>query len=225
TLRTQSGERGVAVYVVDNGPAIPTDSLERNFDPFYTTKAPGEGTGLGMALVHGMVADHGGRVHVDSTAGEGTTFRIDLPSAADVAIAEQAPAAVVDARASRALRVLVVDYEDSIRRTLSRYLARRGHSVSVAAEGGEALRMLESEGGFDVILSDVRMPGLSGHRLHARLRERGDGMDRRLVFMSGDALGDQTTDALAGAGVPVILKPFDMGALAETVEAMGRSER
>jgi CheY-like chemotaxis protein len=82
--------------------------------------------------------------------------------------------------------------------------------------------MLESEGGFDVILSDVRMPGLSGDRLHARLRERGDGMDRRLVFMSGDALGDQTADALSASEVPVILKPFDMGAVADTVEAVGR---
>jgi CheY-like chemotaxis protein len=95
--------------------------------------------------------------------------------------------------------------------------------VSVAAEGGEALRLLdEAENGFDVILTDVRMPGLSGDRLHARLRERGDGMDRRLVFMSGDALGEQTADALSASNVPVIMKPFEMGLVAETVESVGR---
>jgi PAS domain S-box-containing protein len=222
TLRTLRCERGVTVQVTDNGPGIPAVELERIFDPFFTTKAPGEGMGLGLALVHGMVADHGGRVHVDSVAGEGTTFRIDFPRAADEVRAE-APAPAADAPPPRSLRVLVVDDEDSIRRTLARYLGRRGHRVSVAAEGGEALRLLEeAEDGFDVILSDVRMPGLSGDRLHARLRERGDGMDRRLVFMSGDALGDQTADALSGTEAPVILKPFDMGALAETVEAVGQ---
>ncbi len=222
TLRTQGGERGVSVYVVDNGSGIPPETLERIFDPFYTTKAPGEGTGLGLALVHGMVADHGGRVHVESVPAEGTTFRIDFP-AAEEGKAEPPPARETRNAAAETLRVLVVDDEDSIRRTLSRYLARRGHSVSVAAEGGEALRILESEGGFDVILSDVRMPGLSGDRLHARLRERGDGMDRRLVFMSGDALGDQTANALSTCEVPVILKPFDMETVAHTVEAVGRS--
>ena len=222
-LRTLRCERGVSVHVTDNGPGIPARELERIFDPFFTTKAPGEGMGLGLALVHGMVADHGGRVHVDSEAGEGTTFRIDFPRAADEPHREQAPAPA-DVEPSEPLRVLVVDDEDSIRRTLARFLGRRGHSVSVAAEGGEALRLVdEAEDGFDVILSDVRMPGLSGDLLHARLRERGDGMDRRLIFMSGDALGDQTADALAGAEVPVILKPFDMDALARTVEAVGRS--
>jgi CheY-like chemotaxis protein len=181
--------------------------------------------GLGLALVHGIVADHGGLVHVTSAAGEGTTFRIDFPRAAEEEPAAPSPVETSGTTPIEALRVLVVDDEDSIRRTLARFLVRRGHTVSVAAEGGEALRLLEeAEDGFDVILSDVRMPGLSGDLLHARLRERGDGMDRRLVFMSGDALGEHTADALAGAEVPVILKPFDMGALAETVEAVGRAE-
>jgi PAS domain S-box-containing protein len=222
TVRTKTVERGVSVYVVDNGSGIAPEALERIFDPFYTTKAPGEGTGLGLALVHGMVTDHGGLVHVESVPGEGTTFRIDFPAAAGER-AEPAPVREARTAAAETLRVLVVDDEDSIRRTLSRYLVRRGHRVSVAAEGGEALRMLESEGGFDVILSDVRMPGLSGDRLHGCLRERGDGMDRRLVFMSGDALGDQTANALSTCEVPVILKPFDLGAVADTVEAVGRS--
>jgi PAS domain S-box-containing protein len=136
TVRTQSGERGVSVYVVDNGSGIPPEALERIFDPFYTTKAPGEGTGLGLALVHGMVADHGGRIHVESVPGEGTTFRIDFP-AAEEGRAEPPPVREALATATETLRVLVVDDEDSIRRTLSRYLVRRGHRVSVAAEGGE----------------------------------------------------------------------------------------
>ena len=223
TLRTRTSERGVSVYVEDNGRGIPTSQLERVFDPFFTTKAPGEGMGLGLALVHGMVAEHGGKVHVESVADEGTIFRIDLPPAAD-GDGAVAPAAAPGEGAPEVFRVLVVDDEDSIRRTLARYLVRRGHRVSVAAEGGEALRLLEeAQEGFDVILSDVRMPGLSGDLLLARLRDRGDGMHRRLVFMSGDALGEQTADALSACDVPVILKPFDMGAVAETVEAVGRA--
>ena len=221
TLKTHPTERGAALFVSDNGPGIPEQHVERIFDPFFTTKAPGEGTGLGLSLVHGIVADHGGRVCVESETGEGTTFRIDFP-AASVWVAEPA-APAPEPPPAEPLRVLVVDDEDGIRRTLSRYLARRGHRVSVAAEGGEALRLLDSdEGGFDVILSDMRMPGLSGERLHARLVERADGMDRRLVFMSGDALGDTTEEALAAGAVPVILKPFDLAYVADTVEAVAR---
>ena len=223
TLTTRATERGAALAVSDNGHGIPENQVERIFDPFYTTKAPGEGTGLGLSLVHGIVADHGGRVHVDSVVGEGTTFRIDFP-AASVWVAEEAPPGPDPfAPAAEPLRVLVVDDEDSIRRTLLRYLTRRGHRVSVAAEGGEALRLLEAaEDGFDVILSDMRMPGLSGERLYASLRERADGMDRRLVFMSGDALGDTTAEVLAATAVPVILKPFDLASVADMLESVGR---
>jgi PAS domain S-box-containing protein len=223
TLTTRATERGAALAVSDNGHGIPEDQVERIFDPFYTTKAPGEGTGLGLSLVHGIVADHGGRVHVDSVVGEGTTFRIDFP-AASVWVAEEAPPGPDPfAPAPEPLRVLVVDDEDSIRRTLLRYLTRRGHRVSVASEGGEALRLLEAaEDGFDVILSDMRMPGLSGERLYASLRERADGMDRRLVFMSGDALGETTAEILAATAVPVILKPFDLASVADTLESVGR---
>ena len=222
-LRTVAGERAVSVFVVDNGPGIPAAELERIFDPFFTTKAPGEGMGLGLALVHGMVAEHGGQIHVESEPGEGTSFRIDFPLAEDDEMDEVIPVDDASSLSPDALRVLVVDDEDGIRRTLARFLTRRGHRVSVAAEGGEALRLLdEAEDGFDVILTDVRMPGLSGDRLHARLRERGDGMDRRLVFMSGDALGEQTADALSASNVPVIMKPFEMGLVAETVESVGR---
>ncbi len=223
TVRSIATERGMAVVVADNGPGIPEHQVERIFDPFFTTKAPGEGTGLGLSLVHGIVADHGGRVHVESEPGEGTTFRIDFP-AAKVWVAEPEPPAPHPRPAvPEPLRVLVVDDEDSIRRTLARYLGRRGHQVSVAAEGGEALRLLDTaDDCFDVILSDMRMPGLSGDLLYASLRARADGMDRRLVFMSGDALGDTTTGALAATAVPVILKPFDLASVADTLEAVAR---
>jgi CheY-like chemotaxis protein len=161
---------------------------------------------------------------VESAAGKGTTFRIDFPAAAVWLAEPEAPNP--QPRPAEPLRVLVVDDEDSIRRTLSRYLARRGHRVTVAAEGGEALRLLDAaDDGFDVILSDMRMPGLSGERLHASLVERADGTDRRLVFMSGDALGDTTEEALAAGAVPVILKPFDLAYVADTVEEVARQAR
>jgi signal transduction histidine kinase/ActR/RegA family two-component response regulator len=211
TVRTRVCGGRVCMEVSDTGPGIPREHRERIFDPFWTTKPPGQGTGLGLSLVHGIVAESGGEVEVESTVGAGSTFLVRLPvsrtAQGDAAVPTQATPATTRAR------VLLVDDEEPIRRTIGRFLRRRGFEVHDAAEGGEALRMVRAQPaghGFDAILSDLRMPGLSGDRLLETLRADGQGFDRRLIVVTGDSASSETAGILAAVGVPVIFKPFDL---------------
>ncbi len=123
------------------------------------------------------------------------------------------------ARASDPLRVLVVDDEDAVRRVVVRSLRRRGHAVEEATEGARALELLErADASYDAIVSDLRMPQMSGAELLAKLRTRGDGMDRRLIFLTGDTAGPEATRILASTDVPVLQKPDGIMELARWVE-------
>jgi PAS domain S-box-containing protein len=221
-VRTRATNAGVSLNIVDFGPGIPAEYLDRIFDPFFTTKTPGEGTGLGLSLVHSIVAEHGGAVNVESEIGKGTSFRVDLPLAR-VGDAADCPAVTQPAAPTQAtdrLTILVVDDEPAIRRALSRYLTRRGHEVDVAEDGAEALRLLEASDGdhYDVILSDLRMPGLGGDELIERLRQQASGLHRRVIFLTGDAASGDAARILAALDAPVIYKPVELAELAARVE-------
>jgi CheY-like chemotaxis protein len=213
-LRTRRTPGGAALHIVDSGPGIPAQHLERIFDPFFTTKAPGEGTGLGLSLVHNIVTEHGGVIHVDSQVGKGTAFRVELPRAPGekAGVAEGAAAAT-----GRVLRVLVVDDELAVRRVSVRFLEHLGHAVETASDGSEALDLL-ALGEYDVIVSDLRMPGLSGEELLQRLREDDRGLERRLIFVTGDAASTDAARIVAEAGVPVLVKPVRLQELARVIE-------
>jgi CheY-like chemotaxis protein len=212
TVRTRRTPQGAAVHVIDTGPGIPPQNLERIFDPFFTTKAPGVGTGLGLSLVHNIVTEHEGQIHVESEVGKGSAFRVELPKAAPRGRSGRAGRTQHGPPPVTSLRILVVDDEETIRLVSSRFLERLGHRVDVVADGTSALRHLERVD-YDVILSDLRMPGLSGEELLARLRERGDGLERRLIFVTGDA-----AHGVGGTGVPVLIKPVRLEELARAVE-------
>lgn len=222
-VRTRATASGASLWVADTGPGITANHLERVFDPFFTTKAPGEGTGLGLSLAHTIVSEHGGQIRVDSRPGEGAVFQVDLPRAAGRAGVE--PGADDDEPAVAPLRVLLVDDEDAVRRVVARFLRRRGHHVDEAADGRAALDLIaaaRARACYDVIVSDLRMPGLGGDELLARLREDGEGMDRRLIFFSGDTASAEAVRALAASRVPVLAKPVSMNELARAVEGMPR---
>jgi CheY-like chemotaxis protein len=177
-LRTRSGLQGNTLTVEDTGPGIALEDQERIFDPFWSTKAPGEGTGLGLSVVHGIVDGLGGRISVESQPKAGARFTVLLPHAdARARTPAEPPAAARDASPASRLRVLVVDDEPSVRTVLSLYLRRCGHEVDEAAEGGAALDLLDEAAlhgrCYQAILSDLRMPGLDGSQLLARLREQG----------------------------------------------------
>ena len=215
-VSTRATASGVCIEVRDSGPGIPADTLEQIFDPFFTTRDPGEGAGLGLALVHSIVHEHGGTIRVNSELGSGTTLAVDLPRPSTAVAAPQAdsPAPM----RSGPLRLLFVDDEDSLRRSAMRYFTKIGHDVRLAADGEEALRLLD-EHDIDVIVSDLRMPGMDGEVLLQRLRDGGQGLERRVVFVTGDA-NSRIAGILASAGCPVLYKPVQLSAIAEVIDRL-----
>jgi PAS domain S-box-containing protein len=207
TVRTsvsQSGE--VLLDVSDTGPGVPEKLRGRIFDPFFTTKPQGVGTGVGLSFSHGIVEAHGGTIALEPSR-RGAHFRIALPPAADgglVAVPIDVETAVETATGGRAL---VVEDEADVADTLRELLEREGYSVTVAGDGAAALMAID-RGEYDLILSDLRMPGVSGPDLHARLAETKPHLLERMGFVTGDTLGSSMDDFLRGCGRPVLEKPF-----------------
>ena len=223
TVRSRQQSDSVQLSFGDNGPGIRSDHIERIFDPFFTTKPPGEGTGLGLSLVHSIVTEHGGTMRVDSSDGGGAEFVIELPVAGPSAVASE-PAQGTDLASEppRSLHVLVVDDEAAIRELLANVLRRRGHSVLEAREGGEALRLIEdSVLKIDVVVSDIRMPGLDGRQLLEALRQWRPTIARGLVFITGDSAPAPFSMAELGVEVPVLLKPFQIDEAVALIERRG----
>jgi len=158
----------VVVRVQDNGHGMSEETLKHLGEPFFTTKPPGEGTGLGLATVYGLVADMGGAVHVTSRPDEGAVFSIALPRVSTTGGGFDQPS--VPPTDPVAGRILLVDDERLVRTALSRALLRSGHQVVEASNGSEALERLDHS--IDAVLLDLSMPGLSGAATLSRIKER-----------------------------------------------------
>ncbi len=205
---------GVAVDVTDNGPGVPAELQERVFEPFFTTKAAGEGTGLGLSICQGIIKEHGGRITLSSAGGQGATFTIELPPAAEAA----APAAAPASARVAAARVLVVDDEPHILHYMRATLEAWGHQVETASDGEDAFRRATSEP-FDLIITDVRMPRLGGREFFERLHAERPDMARRVVFATGDTVRDDTMAFIERSGRPFLHKPFKLAELRAMLSA------
>jgi signal transduction histidine kinase/ActR/RegA family two-component response regulator len=226
TVRTRADEHDTRLEIADSGPGIPAELRTRIFDPFFTTKPEGVGTGLGLSICYGIARDHGGRIWAESEPGEGggARFCVLLPrDPREEAREPGAAAAPGPPPAAGRLRVLVVDDEVALREALLRFLQRRDIHVAGVADGWEAMRLLEQHD-FDVIISDVRMPGMSGREFLERLRRDRPALVARLVFSTGDAFTAETATLLRESGVPTVAKPFDFAVLERVVrEVAGRA--
>jgi two-component system NtrC family sensor kinase len=219
--RTGALDRPALRFAVsDTGVGIPAAALPRIFDPFYTTKPVGQGTGLGLSICFGIVQEHGGRIWAESEPGVGTTVLVELPlrrerPADDPAETNGTPEAAAPASAGR---VLVVDDEPPVGNLLARILRDLGHEARVVASGVEALDLLDRET-FDLVLTDIKMPGMNGFELHQAISARDPSLAARLVFVTGDMLSAATQARLAQIGNAYLAKPFAI----EKVEALVRS--
>ncbi len=218
-ITTSRSQGRVVIAVTDNGPGIPAQDLPHIWDPFWTTREEGEGSGLGLAVVHGIVETHGGTIEATSAPGIATTFTVTLPGVSPPSPSSPpAPrVAAVGSTAPRPLDILVVDDEMVIREVLARYLTTRGHAVVAAANAEQALRLAE-QGSFDVIISDLRMPGMDGRALIRRLRTLPSCRDTRFVLSTGDATAIPGPADLTEPVVEVVTKPYDVDALVAIVE-------
>jgi signal transduction histidine kinase len=218
-IATSTDAEGRAVVrVSDTGPGIAPEALAHIFEPFFTTKPRGVGLGLGLFVCHGIIKGLGGTLTVESAPGAGATFTVTLPPAAP-AIATRAATPPPVAAAARRARVLAVDDEPQVLRSIQRALD--GHDVVVDANGRDALRRLERDTAFDVILCDLMMGDMTGMDLHAALSRRSRDLAGRVVFMTGGVFTDGARDFLAGVPNVCIEKPFDLVALRAMVAARG----
>jgi CheY-like chemotaxis protein len=218
-IRFAVEEGRAAVVVDDDGPGVPPELLNRVFDPFYTTKPEGEGTGLGLSVSAGIVADHGGRITAAQRPGGGARFTVELPisraAPAGPELAAPRPMLPAGAPAKRG-RILLVDDEPDIRRSISKFLTRTGWEVDLADSGDEGLRQLAGAS-YEVVLCDLRMPGMSGHEFYRRLESMASPAIATLIFMTGDVLSPEASRFLQEAGRPVLSKPFALKDLMEVL--------
>jgi signal transduction histidine kinase/ActR/RegA family two-component response regulator len=207
--------RYVLLTVTDTGTGMPHEVVERVFEPFYTTKPKGEGTGLGLAVVWGIIQQHGGMVHCYSEVGVGTTFKIYLP------IAEQAASAVghkiVGAVPRGSERILVADDQPHVLTVLSRVLTNAGYKVVTVANGAEGVAAAAQEV-FDLHILDAVMPILSGREACERIRATRPGA--RFLFTSGYGGDALPASFLRDLDIEMIAKPFDPDTLLRLVRTV-----
>jgi two-component system NtrC family sensor kinase len=218
-LRSRREGESIRVDVIDNGPGIDPKILSRVFNPFFTTKEVGRGTGLGLSICYGIVQEHGGTIEADSRPGEGARFTVTLPVQGPPLPRREAPeapatASPVSARPGES--VLVVDDEVSVREIVREALEPCGFRVDAAGGGAEALTRLKRDR-YDLVLTDMRMPGLGGRELFERVRERDPDQAGRFIFFTGDVASPDTRRFLADTGRPVLAKPFGIEQLFEAV--------
>jgi two-component system cell cycle sensor histidine kinase/response regulator CckA len=209
------------IEVSDDGPGIAPEIMEKIFEPFFTTKPVGEGTGLGLATVYGIVKQSDGWIAIDSRLGEGAAFRIFLPVHVPSAVAEPVQPVQPKRPQARDLsgagRILFVEDEDAVRGVAAKLLRARGYEVIEAASGEEALELAEEHAGtIDLMISDVVMPGMQGPDLLKQAR--GYLGEAPVMFISGYA-ESEFSDLLEGeTNVSFLPKPIDIKTLAERVK-------
>ncbi len=222
------GEHVIA-EVTDNGPGVPSELLGRIFDPFFTTKPVGVGTGLGLPICRGIVQTHGGEIRVHSKPGHGATFTVTLPaSKLSPIMPRKSDRASQEASEGRARgRVLVVDDESVVAHTL-KVLLQGEHDLIIAQSGAEALELLQEEGGepgFDAILCDLMMPGMTGMELFEVLRREQPRLAARVVFMTGGVSMMRVAEFLESVPNAKFEKPFDVAELRRTLHTLVASAR
>ena len=197
-------DRYVRIRVSDQGQGIPDEIVDRITEPFFTTKESGKGTGLGLSMVAGFVHQSGGKLHIDSKRGGGTTIELILPSTQQPAPAEVARTEPKQISSTKS--VLLVDDDHAVRTVLGEQLREMGFSVDEASDGGSAIERLKRNVSYDVLLTDYAMPGMNGlDTIRSAIHQR---PSIHALLMTGYADEDAVADARET--VPVIRKPIDL---------------
>ena len=215
TVKTSRQDDHITVAISDTGPGIGKDHIRKVFDPFFTTKDVGKGTGLGLSIAYGIVQEHGGSLKVESR--DGATFTVKLPIIEEETKDSPPPIEEEKRRGrTRRRKILVADDEETIAELVANLLSKEGHHVDRALSGAEALELLSSAK-YDLIVSDVRMPGLGGKELYRLLADKGRNMQERVIFITGDTSNPDTQDFLAETGAVHISKPFTLDELKRVI--------
>ncbi len=216
TANIDGAAQYASIRVRDTGEGMAPDVLERVYEPFFTTKPLGQGTGLGLSMVYGFVRQTGGEMRIDSAPGEGTTVELRLPRAADAGAAagEETP---VEAPSGSGETVLVVEDDSSVRMLVIEVLGELGYEAIEFARADDAIPVLASPKRVDLLVTDVGLPGLNGRQLADIAREHRPNLP--VLFMTGYAAAARRGDFLAG-GMEMIAKPFAVDALGLKIRQM-----
>jgi two-component system, cell cycle sensor histidine kinase and response regulator CckA len=207
--------RYVMLAITDTGSGMPPDIQRHIFEPFYTTKGVGRGTGMGLATVYGIVKQSGGHIWLYSEVGGGTTFKVFLPRAATPDAPLDPPAEERPVRGGHET-VLIVEDEEIVRGLARRSLEKAGYTVHEAGDGAEALELHERiDGQIDLVVTDVVMPKMSGREVVERLIARG--ATPRVLYMSGYTDDEIVRQGVLEQGTPFLQKPFSMRVLVAKV--------
>lgn len=218
-IKTESLEDYIRVSIADDGPGMPKGVQDKLFQPFFTTKNPGEGTGLGLSLSMGIIQEHGGNIGFVSKEGKGTTFNIDLPISSITEKTEVPEPVVEKVQSVKTGKILVIDDELSVITFIKAVLMSNGHEVDSIQNPQQALEMLQGNN-YDVIILDIRMPGISGIELYETIANRWPEKSGSIIFMTGDASDSVTKEYLNTHRIPYIVKPFEKVTLEDNVNSL-----
>jgi CheY-like chemotaxis protein len=222
TITTEKKVNYIRLSVQDDGPGISKENMRHLFEPFFTTKDPGEGTGLGLSLSRSIILEHNGEMSVESEIGNGATFVIELPinEALPPEIETTSPTTQAQTTVKKNGRILVIDDEPTIRELLEKALTRVGHSVDVIADANTAMEIIDAGTIYDVIITDVRMPGMNGLELYALVIRKMPAMKDRIIFITGDVMGADIKAFISSNKIPYLAKPFHLNELAEKINSI-----
>jgi CheY-like chemotaxis protein len=223
-LRIESDRQAdlVRIRFIDNGPGVAPAIRSRIFDPYFTTKPPGGGTGVGLAVSLGIVASHRGQLSVDCPPEGGAVFQVLLPVHTPTDAEDQGPKSVVAVVSSSKRRFLIVDDEPEVGALLADILRRDASTIDIAATGQQALQFL-GEREYAVILTDLRMPEMDGPELYRQIERRWPERAKRIIFITGDALSPTVQTFLSGTGQPYLEKPFVPAEVRDIVREMSEA--
>jgi CheY-like chemotaxis protein len=209
----------VSLCVTDTGTGMPPEVQAQAFDPFFTTKPLGQGTGLGLSMIHGFVRQSGGQVRIYSEIGKGTTMCLYLPRYQGDIDGDEDVGITAVAEGGHGETVLIIDDEETVRMLVAEVLGDAGYNVIEAPDGPSGLEILRSDRRIDLLVSDVGLPGgMNGRQVADAARVSRP--DLKVLFITGYAENAAVGNGLLAPGMEVLTKPFVMGELAAKVHDM-----
>ena len=218
-ITTEKKENNIRISFQDDGLGITRENMGHIFEPFFTTKDVGEGTGLGLSLSRSIVLEHGGQMSVESESSLGATFIVELPIV-DSSASETENTGMptkVQPSLEKSGRILVVDDEPGVRALLEKVLTQMGYNVETITDARIVMDKLDAGTKYDLILLDIRMPGMSGTELYNHVLEKAPVLKGKIIIVTGDVMGQDVKDFLRKNDLPYLVKPFDIKLLKEKI--------